>query len=236
MGCVRQEEQVNCYIITIEMAVDTVKETQLIERSKWKCVGTYEGKQVLSVFFSFFSDFRCSRCFIAALTLYLWSLNRSLYFTFCYFFIWMAWKELAKSSLISALHCQLSEIPETRDTIQTGNPWNGNSCEIHHQVVKRRWVVIPKLLLVKGLWGKHWEQDVLQDTMGSRACGCPAASAALPELGQSCLLWGHPLWRKTFFWQHQRSEESEVSIQTGWSPRFPWRPDSDQFEGFPISS
>lgn len=34
MGCVRQEEQVNCYIITIEMAVDTVKETQLIERSK----------------------------------------------------------------------------------------------------------------------------------------------------------------------------------------------------------
>lgn len=66
MGCVRHEEQVNCYIITIEMAVDTVKEIQLIERSKWKCIGTYEGKKVLSVFFSFFSDFRCSQCFIAA--------------------------------------------------------------------------------------------------------------------------------------------------------------------------
>lgn len=34
MGCVRHGEQVNCYIITIEMAVDTVKEIQLIERSK----------------------------------------------------------------------------------------------------------------------------------------------------------------------------------------------------------
>lgn len=39
------------------MAVDTVKEIQLIERSKWKYIGIYEGKQVLSVFFSFFSDF-----------------------------------------------------------------------------------------------------------------------------------------------------------------------------------
>lgn len=34
MGYVRHGEQVNCYIITIEFTVDTVKETQLIERSK----------------------------------------------------------------------------------------------------------------------------------------------------------------------------------------------------------
>lgn len=61
------------------------------------------------------------------------------------------------------------------NTIQTGNLCNGKSCEIDHQVVKRRWVVIPKLLVVKGLWEKegHWEQDALQDTMGSKACGCP---------------------------------------------------------------
>lgn len=42
MGYVRHGEQVNCYIITIEIAADTVKETQLIERSKWNCIGIYE--------------------------------------------------------------------------------------------------------------------------------------------------------------------------------------------------
>lgn len=147
------------------------------------------------------------------------------------FFIWMAWKELAKISLISALHCHLSETPEMSNKIQIGNLWNGNSCEIDHQVVKRRWVVIPKLLVVKGLWGKegHWEQDALQDTIGSRACGCPGpcclSSPARARAELSALR--PPLVEKTFFWQHQRREESEVSIQTGWSARFPWRPDSD---------
>lgn len=34
MGYVRHGEQVNCYIIIIEIAVDTVKETLLIERTK----------------------------------------------------------------------------------------------------------------------------------------------------------------------------------------------------------
>lgn len=91
------------------------------------------------------------------------------------FFMWMAGKELTKTSLIRALYRQLSETPEMSGTIQTENLWNGKSCEIDHQVVKRRWVVIPKVLIVKGLWGKegHWEQDELQDTVGRRACGCP---------------------------------------------------------------
>lgn len=42
MGYVRHGEQVNCYIITIEITVDTVKETQLIERSERKYIGIYE--------------------------------------------------------------------------------------------------------------------------------------------------------------------------------------------------
>lgn len=46
------------------------------------------------------------------------------------------------------------------------------------------------------------------------------ASAALPEPGHwARLLWDHPLWRKIFFRQHQRREESEVSIWTGCFPK-----------------
>lgn len=48
MGYVRHGEQVNCYIITIEITVDTVKETQLIERSERKYIGIYEIMKVLT--------------------------------------------------------------------------------------------------------------------------------------------------------------------------------------------
>lgn len=47
-------------------------------------------------------------------------------------------------SIQHQLHCQLSKIPDTSDTIQTGNLRNWNSCETDHGVVERRWMVIPK--------------------------------------------------------------------------------------------
>lgn len=136
--------------------------------------------------------------------------------------MWMAGKELAKISLISALRCQLSETPEMSDTIQTGNLWNGKSFEIDHQVVKRRWVVIPKVLVVKGLWGKegHWEWDALEDAVGSRACGCPGPccpsgpARARPEL--SALR--PPLLEKKPSSGNIKGVRKEVSIQTGCFP------------------
>jgi len=61
--------------------------------------------------------------------------------------------------------------------------------------------------------------------VGCPGCQSPAAALArvpagvdVPGLAQSRLLWGHLLWGKTFFWQQQRSEKSEVSVQTGCIP------------------
>lgn len=46
-----------------------------------------------------------------------------------------------------------------------------------HRAVQRRWVVIPRGLVVKGLWGKEgqWKQDSLEDAVGSRALQLPWA-------------------------------------------------------------
>lgn len=94
------------------------------------------------------------------------------------FFVRTAGKELVKVSLISALHrlhCHLSETPDTSKTTQTGNLGNRNSCEIDHWAVERRWVVIPKGLVVKGLWGKerHSGRTRWRMLWAAEPCGCP---------------------------------------------------------------
>lgn len=70
--------------------------------------------------------------------------------------------------------------------------------------------------VVRGLWEKEgqWEWDLLEDDMGGRGLWLPRSSC---WLGQSCLLRGYLLWRKTFRHQ-QESEKSEVSVQTGCIP------------------
>lgn len=88
-------------------------------------------------------------------------------------------------------------------------------------MVKRRWVVIPKVLVVKGLWGKegHWEWDALEDAVGSRACGCPGPccpsgpARARPELCSEATTSGEKPSSGNI-----KGVRKEVSIQTGCFP------------------
>lgn len=104
------------------------------------------------------------------------------------FFVRTAGKELVKVFLISALHrlhCQLSETPDQATQCKLEICETGNSCEIDHRAVERRWVVTPKVLVLKGLWGKErrWNQNSLEDAMGSRALQLPWARQ---QQGQAC--------------------------------------------------
>lgn len=96
---------------------------------------------------------------------------------------------------------------------------------------------------LKCLWNKPWssgkevdghtkragsQRAMERGSTGSSTCwtmpwaaepcdwpGHPTSGVALPGLGQNCLLQGHLLWRKTFFWQRQRNKKSEAGVQTG---------------------
>lgn len=151
------------------------------------------------------------------------------------FFTRIAGKELVKVSLISTLCgpcCQLSETPDTSDTMKTGNLWNGNFCEMDCREVERRWVVIPRggqramgkgRAVGVGLVGRRhgWQRPV----------AAPVILLAWAEL----FALGLPPVEKNLPTPTRARKVRWASRQAA-SPRLPWRPDSDRFAGFPISS
>lgn len=87
------------------------------------------------------------------------------------------------------LHCQLSKIPDTSDTIQTGNLWNWNACETDHGVVEKRWMVIPKVWYgSQRAMERLWKGGALAVALvgGCRGQQSPVTGLGTPPAGWPC--------------------------------------------------